>query len=247
MLQGISVAVLAIFVVVIAVRTWLRSHNITVSNSILASPKQIQDYQDMCSALPADSTAPEPFASAAKDLFQTYISALGEMEAKATSILGFVGGGTSIVAVLGASVDRNLVFTPLLAFSGSVLTLVLLSSILALYPQVRKSPNVAAMANANTLAAANGGSYVNAWMGEQYVEAARQCVPILMRKSYLVRSALELFVIAVVALVINFLSLARQGDHRAQPIKTCISHTQQHCQSKGEEKGGRPAPRLHRR
>ena len=130
MLQTTSVAVFALLSLIIGLRTLSRYRNVKVSKSILGPESEVEAYEKMCAALPVSSNGPAPFSDAARGLFQTYTTGLSDMEAKATGILGFVGGGTSIVAVLGTSPDRNLPLTPLLVFAGILLAIVLVCSVL---------------------------------------------------------------------------------------------------------------------
>jgi hypothetical protein len=191
-----------LFAVIVVGRTFLRYRNVKASKSIFDGG-ETEEYASKCKELGQTVGGASRFREAAKSLFKTYTDAITEMEAKAGRILGFVGGGTSVIAILGIANQDKVHFSPLLIFALALFPLVLLSALGALYPIVRQAPDVAHLARLDNLEDLVSDAYVNLWMGGQYVEAARQCSPIVVKKSYLVRAALALFAIAVISLLSN--------------------------------------------
>lgn len=169
-----------------------------------ASKASLSAYAAECAKLPEMCEAAGVFSDSAKELLATFRASQAALDTKATGILGFVGGGTSAVALAGTTVSKTLAITPLLVVTAAMLVGVLALAVCALYPRSSGEPDVHAVSDMSIISAANGKPYMQAWMGAQYLEAARQQVAIVAKKSYFVSGAFALFALAVATLVFNF-------------------------------------------
>lgn len=165
------------------------------------------EFRTAIQALPDDCEAAGTFAQSAADLFKTYRESSAGLDAKIGTVLGFVAGGSGVFAILsGTDKIARPVLSPLIIVAALALVAVFLCAFEGLRPQLRNSPNVAELADPKLMVAANGKSRMNALMGWESLEAARQIVPIVQHKVRWLQRSYAAFAIGVLALVLNAIS-----------------------------------------
>ncbi len=196
-------------------------------------------FRTQISWLPDCSDASDALATAAHDLFDTYRTSVQNLDGKASTLLGFVGGGSSALALLaGTDKIARPAFTPLLVVAVFALAVVFYFSLQCLLPRSRKNVNVEQLCDIAMLRSASGKSRVQALVGLEYLEAARQIVPIVGAKMFCLECAYTAFAVGVLAVVANaFLPVGPPRKALTIPVQCDITGTQiLHCSLTTEAK-----------
>ncbi len=144
------------------------------------------------------------FADAASTLFKTFRDASAQLDAKATTLLGFVGGGSSVIAILaGDDKITRPSLSPLLALAAISLLAVLYFCLRCLHPKVSFAVNVSQLCNVSLLKSATGKSQMSALLGYEYLDTTRHVVPIALSKARRLERAYLAFAVGVIALIAN--------------------------------------------
>jgi hypothetical protein len=157
--------------------------------------------------LPDECKAAESLADRGKDLYSNYLDSMKALDDKASTILGFVGGGTGIIALASGS-EKMLtppVVTPLLILSSIYLFGVLGSAIAVQLPRNRGSINVERLCDVPMMKSSSGKSKLDALIGREYVEASRKAVVVVRKKAIFLSIAQMCFAFGVASLVMNAL------------------------------------------
>lgn len=163
-------------------------------------------YRTAIETLPEDCKAAETFSTNAAALFKTYADSVQAVDGKIGTLLGVVGGGTSVLALLGGTEKiARPPLTPLLILALLALAVVFYCALEGLRPQTRSNVNVAELCDVALLCSESGNSRMHALMGWEYLEATRNTVPILLAKADWLKRCYRAFAVGVIALVINAL------------------------------------------
>lgn len=225
-------------VAVIAVSTAAIAYGAYVSRSRpgASPPMSYTDataYRVAITGLPEDSKAAETFAANAAALFKNYSDSVQALDGKIGTVLGYVGGGTSVLALLGGSgkVERP-TFTPLLVLALLALAFVFYCALEGLRPQSRASPNVAELCDLALLRSMSGNTRMQALMGWEYLESTRNTVPILLAKAGWLKRCYQAFAVGVIAVVLNAVLPSSETQPHVKTVPfTCTSalNTILHC------------------
>jgi hypothetical protein len=163
-------------------------------------------YRAQIVGLPDASDAAETLATNATALYKTYRDSVAAVEGKIGTLLGYVGGGTGILALLsGTDKITKPTLTPLIVVSVIALLAVVFFSLEGLRPQGHLNPNVADLCDITLLRSMSGNTRMNAITGWENLEAARQMVPIVHSKGAWLKRCYLAFAVGVIALVANVL------------------------------------------
>ena len=183
-------------------------------------------YRAAIVGLPDDSKAAETFSTNAAALFKTYSDSVQAVDGKIGTLLGYVGGGTSVLALLSGTgkIDKP-AFTPLLVLALLALALVFYCALEGLRPQTRANPNVAELCDYALLRSMSGNSRMHALMGWEYLESSRNTVPILLAKATWLKRCYRAFAVGVIALVLNAIlpSTGTTAPQKKNVPFTCIT------------------------
>jgi hypothetical protein len=162
------------------------------------------DFRKAVEGLPDECKAAETFSKSAADLFKTFRESSAAFDSKLGSVLGFVAGGSGVLALLSTTdkVARP-TLSPLLLLAVVALVAVFVCAFEGLRPQERRNPDVAQLVDAALMGATNGNSRMNALMGWQNLDAARQLVAIVAYKSRWLKRCYGAFALGIFALVLN--------------------------------------------
>lgn len=156
--------------------------------------------------LPAACDAAKSFFDNAAALYKTYKDSIQTNETKIGTLLGYVGGGTGVLALLsGTSVVAAPALTPLLILAIVSLATVFWCALEGLRPVRHSNVDVAQLCDFSLLSSPSGASRMNALMGWQYLEASRELVAITLTKARWLKRCYNGFALGVIALVLNAL------------------------------------------
>ncbi len=150
-----------------------------------------EEFIDACKALPDPCAAAESLIKRARDVYRGYIDSATALENKAATLLGFVGGGVSIVSLLAGSekIVRPEV-TPLLS-------------------------------DVRTFSTATAKPMMDAMIGREFIEAARKMIPVVTVKAKWLSMVYGCFVVGAIAITLNILLplKAAHGPHSTSTVR----------------------------
>jgi hypothetical protein len=174
--------------------------------------------------LPVECNASKSFANRGKELYSSYLDSMKALDDKAASILGFVGGGTGLVA-LGAGTETILskpTITPLLLLALLYLLGVLAAALAVQIPRNRGSVNVEQLCDVGRMKLPSAESQGDALMGREFIEASRAAVVVVRKKAMFLALAQLCFAFGVGTLVVNAFAGTTARPSAAQRHVHCM-------------------------
>jgi hypothetical protein len=177
------------------------------------------------STLADECKAAEAFAERAKALNLAYLDSMKALDDKASAILGFVGGGSGLIA-LAAGTDKltRPAMTPLLILASIFLFSMMANCVAVLYPRRRGSVNIEQLCDVALLQSSAGKSRIDAIIGREHLEAARKAARVVRQKGFYLALAQVCFAFGIATLVTNALLpplAARTAATTAPTVVTC--------------------------
>lgn len=225
-----SLQFLLVAAIVAAAAVYWQTRNAGFPNPPAALYPPLDQFTAGLVNLPTSSDAATTFAEAANALFATFRDAKSELDAKATTLLGFVGGGSSVIAILaGSDKSLRLELTPLLGLAVVSLVSVLYYCLRCLYPRASPAPNASQFCDVGTISSPSGATRIQSLLGYEYLDAAREIVPIAQSKARRLGRAYIAFAVGVIALVANTVVAAPATTSKPLPVQCTSTAGKTHC------------------
>ena len=173
-----------------------------------------------------DASASATFAKWAQDAYRERVDRIKRQEDKAASMLGLVGGGLSLVAIItGPDKVLRLQITPLLYVGVGLFVGVLICTLLALRPKNSNVFTARRIADTQLLTAQDGEARINAIAGWTYVKIFNDAAAEMRYRGGWFGNAQICFAFAAIAIVLNTLLPKTDAGAGVSPVRiTCTSN-----------------------
>lgn len=207
-------------------KDWWTKVNVTPDSSYLSDAT----YAAAIADISPDTTAPESASEIAQQLAQRYFDSIKALEDKALAVLGVVGGGSSLIALLAPAAESKAPpVTPLLGVAAVSLLGVLLYCLATLWPRRRASVNAERLVNPKLLTSPTGEVQIKAILAREYVEVARSLFPLVRLKARYLSVAQFLFAVGVTAIVANFFLASRPVSNEMASVECKVGNYSLSC------------------
>jgi hypothetical protein len=223
--QSIAATLLVVGFIVVYAFTSARNWKHLPSTAPSSTYPTNDEFNGALLTVTSKASGAEAFAERAKGLNTAFLDSMKALDDKSSAILGYVGGGSGLIA-LAAGSEKLLrpTLTPLLILAAVFLGSVLGCCVAVMYPRQRGSVDVEQCCNVGLLTSIAGTNRINAIIGREYIEASRLAAAVVRKKSFFLSLAQLCFAFGVASVVINAI-IPGIPPHSGEAAATTITCT----------------------